>query len=98
MLKRLHEILLATRMHAINLGRYVFGYKLAMSALKTLWGRGEYQSWHPLIAAGLLGYLVFGEEGGVNTQVLSNFFDLGSYCLLLTKLSIFRSISTSCRE
>jgi len=90
LLKRLHGILLATRMHAVNLGRYVFGYKLVMSALRTLWGRGEYQSWHPLIAAGLLGYLVFGEEGGVNTQI--NLYLLSRVIYALARLSVERGL------
>ena len=56
-----------TRMHAFNLGKFVFGYKLGLAFLQKL--QQHYQPWHSFVSAFIIGYFVFGENNGVNTQV-----------------------------
>lgn len=66
-LDRLRTVLTLTRTHAFNLGRFVLGYKLLTAGLARLEG-GKQQA-HSFLAAFCVGYLVFGRENGVNTQV-----------------------------
>lgn len=54
-------------MHAFNLGKFVFGYKLGLALLHKL--QSQYNPWHSFVSAFIIGYFVFGENNGVNTQV-----------------------------
>jgi peroxisomal membrane protein 4 len=60
-------VLNMTKTHAFNLGRFVFGYKLLCALLRRM--DGHKSEWHSFISAFCVGYLVFGKENGVNTQV-----------------------------
>ncbi|CAD5219005.1 unnamed protein product [Bursaphelenchus okinawaensis] len=64
---RLKTVLKLTKTHAWNLGRFVFGYKLLLAVLKKL--EGEKNQLHSFVAAFSVGYLIFGKENGVNTQI-----------------------------
>ncbi|CAD5226687.1 unnamed protein product [Bursaphelenchus xylophilus] len=67
LLSRLKTILTLTKTHAFNLGRFVFGYKLLLALLRKL--EGDKNQFHSFISAFAVGYLVFGKENGVNTQI-----------------------------
>lgn len=66
-LQRLKTIITLTKTHAFNLGRFVFGYKVLVALLRKM--EGKENQIHSFLAAFSVGYFVFGEENGVNTQV-----------------------------
>ncbi|KAH7721912.1 Protein F18F11.1 [Aphelenchoides avenae] len=80
---KVRTVLTLTKIHALNLGRFVFGYKVLMGLLQQY--STKYRHWHPFVSAFLNGYLVFGEENGVNTQI--NLYLLSRIIYGLVKLA-----------
>ncbi len=68
-LDKIRLIVRLTRIHATNLAKFAFSYKLVTGSLEKL-QRGRSQ-WHTLVSAFCVGYFVFGEYNGVNMQVSS---------------------------
>lgn len=60
-------ILQATYQHARNLAICASLYRLLMTLLSKL--QGGKKSWHTFLSAFVCGYIVFGEENKVNTQI-----------------------------
>ena len=60
-------ILQATFQHARNLAFFTAVYRTLTAVLA--WGMGGARQWHTFVAAFASGYLVFGREDKVNTQV-----------------------------
>ena len=65
---KLFTIVRLTRLHAMNLAKFVFGYKLTNGYLQRFVS-GRRRQWHALLTAGLVGYVVFGENNSVNMQI-----------------------------
>lgn len=57
-----------TKRHAINLACFVSIYKSLLAMLCRMTG-GKERPWHPLLAGGVGGYLVFSPDNPVNNQV-----------------------------
>jgi peroxisomal membrane protein 4 len=87
-LQKLRTIFLLTRTHAINLGRFVFGYKILMGAMQLI--SHNYRQWHPFVSAFVIGYFVFGEQNGVNTQI--NLYLLSRIIYGLVKLAVEKDL------
>uniref|UniRef100_A0A7E5A0K0 Peroxisomal membrane protein 4 n=1 Tax=Panagrellus redivivus TaxID=6233 RepID=A0A7E5A0K0_PANRE len=88
LLEKLKTVLTLTRTHAFNLGKFVFGYKLALAFLHRF--KNRYQTWHPFVAAFTVGYYVFGENNGVNTQI--NLYLLSRIIYGLVKLAVEKGV------
>ncbi|KAK6011535.1 hypothetical protein OSTOST_23373, partial [Ostertagia ostertagi] len=65
--EKLQTISRLTRIHAMNLAKFVFSYKLIRGILQKMEGRA--QEWHSFVAAFVMGYFVFGDNNAVNMQV-----------------------------
>uniref|UniRef100_A0A914EI78 Peroxisomal membrane protein 4 n=1 Tax=Acrobeloides nanus TaxID=290746 RepID=A0A914EI78_9BILA len=87
-LQKIRSILTLTKTHAFNLGRFVFAYKLMLGLMEKL--AGEYKTWYPFIAAFTVGYFVWGENNGVNTQI--NLYLLSRILYGLVKLAVEKQI------
>ncbi|KAE9547622.1 hypothetical protein FO519_009169 [Halicephalobus sp. NKZ332] len=87
-LEKLKTVFQLTKMHAFNLGKFVFGYKLGLALLSKF--QHGYQSWHPFVSAFIVGYYVFGENNGVNTQI--NLYLLSRIIYGFVKLAVERGI------
>ncbi|XGW26766.1 hypothetical protein V3C99_007394 [Haemonchus contortus] len=82
-LERLQTIFRLTRIHAMNLAKFTFSYKLITAALQKMQGRA--QEWHAFAAAFIMGYFVFGEDNSVNMQI--NLYLLSRITVGLAKLA-----------
>uniref|UniRef100_A0AC34FBB7 Peroxisomal membrane protein 4 n=1 Tax=Panagrolaimus sp. ES5 TaxID=591445 RepID=A0AC34FBB7_9BILA len=87
-LEKLKTVLMLTKMHAFNLGKFVFGYKLGLALLHKL--QSQYNPWHSFVSAFIIGYFVFGENNGVNTQI--NLYLLSRIIYGLVKLAVEKGI------
>lgn len=71
--EKLSFILRATRMHALNLGRFTALYKLLSIGLRRTYeawgGKGAVPKWHSFLAGLVAGNILFGERTPVNEQV-----------------------------
>ncbi|KHJ85957.1 hypothetical protein OESDEN_14306 [Oesophagostomum dentatum] len=69
-LEKITTILRLTRMHAVSLAKFTCCFRLLKELLMRLDGvEGDIpREWHSLIAAGIVGYFVFGENNQVNSQ------------------------------
>uniref|UniRef100_A0AC34RIF2 Peroxisomal membrane protein 4 n=1 Tax=Panagrolaimus sp. JU765 TaxID=591449 RepID=A0AC34RIF2_9BILA len=86
--EKFKTVLQLTKTHAFNLGKFVFGYKLGLAMLSK-WQNG-YRSWHSFVSAFIVGYYVFGENNGVNTQI--NLYLLSRIIYGLVKLAVEKQI------
>ncbi|XP_022111501.1 peroxisomal membrane protein 4-like [Acanthaster planci] len=65
--QQIMSILRATYTHSKNLGIYVFLYKSMLAIMR--WSEGKVHHLHPLIAGFIGGYLIFGTNNKVNSQI-----------------------------
>ncbi|CAB3406383.1 unnamed protein product [Caenorhabditis bovis] len=86
--QKLQTIFRLTRMHATNLAKFVFSYKLLEGTLGKI--EGVRREWHSFAAAFLVGYLVFGENNAVNMQI--NLYLLSRVVVGLVKLAANREV------
>ncbi|KAJ1983258.1 hypothetical protein H4R34_001380 [Dimargaris verticillata] len=70
---KLWAVFKATRTHAQNLGMFVTVYKTAMLMLKKLSNDKE-ASYHSFVAGVVGGYLVFGKNNNINSQIVMYVF------------------------
>lgn len=74
--EKLSFVLRATRMHALNLGRFTALYKFLSIALRQTYeacgGKGAVPKWHSFLAGLVAGNILFGERTPVNEQVSPN--------------------------
>ncbi|SAM85643.1 related to peroxisomal membrane protein 4 [Ustilago bromivora] len=72
--EKLSFILRATRMHALNLGRFTALYKLLSIGLRRTYeawgGKGAVPKWHSFLAGLVAGNILFGERTPVNEQIV----------------------------
>ncbi|XP_038053017.1 peroxisomal membrane protein 4-like [Patiria miniata] len=61
------SILRATYTHSKNLAFYVFLYKLMLFIMR--WAEGKAHHLHPLVAGFIGGYLIFGTNDKINSQI-----------------------------
>ncbi|KAJ8049477.1 Peroxisomal membrane protein 4 [Holothuria leucospilota] len=66
-LEKFQGILQATYTHSKNLAKFVFLFKSMMVLLQRM--EGKEQHFHPFIAGVIGGYLVFGENNKINSQI-----------------------------
>jgi len=86
--EKLRLIAKLTRTHALNLGRFVFGYKLMQGALAQT--QGTSREWHSAVSAALVGYFVFGENNSVNMQI--NLYLLSRIVVGLSRLAVKKEL------
>lgn len=67
LIQKLMVVLKLTRMHATNLAKFVFSYKLLTGIMEKV--QHSRSQWHSFVAAFAVGYFVFGENNGVNMQI-----------------------------
>uniref|UniRef100_A0A0K0DRL7 Peroxisomal membrane protein 4 n=1 Tax=Angiostrongylus cantonensis TaxID=6313 RepID=A0A0K0DRL7_ANGCA len=65
--EKIRTILQLTLIHATNLAKFAFSYKLLHGFLRRI--EGKTYEWHSFISAFIVGYMVFGDNNGVNMQV-----------------------------
>lgn len=65
--EKLRTILQATYTHSRNLAYFVFAYKALCSLQSHV--QGKTHQLHPFLAAFIGGYLIFGENNNINSQV-----------------------------
>ncbi|TMS37933.1 hypothetical protein L596_004766 [Steinernema carpocapsae] len=87
-LEKLKTVFKLTRMHATNLAKFVFSYKLVHGLLAKL--QNGQQQWHSFVAAFICGYFVFGENNGVNMQI--NLYLLSRVVVGLIKLAVEKEV------
>ncbi|XP_033646651.1 peroxisomal membrane protein 4-like [Asterias rubens] len=61
------SILRATYTHSKNLASFVFLYKSLLAIMR--WAEGKAHNLHPLVAGFIGGYLIFGSNNNVNSQI-----------------------------
>uniref|UniRef100_A0A914ZNV5 Peroxisomal membrane protein 4 n=1 Tax=Parascaris univalens TaxID=6257 RepID=A0A914ZNV5_PARUN len=81
-------ILRLTRIHATNLAKFTFCYKLIMGLIQQV--KGYRREWHSFFVAFIVGYLVFGDNNSVNMQV--NLYLLSRILVGLARLGVEKQI------
>ncbi|KAI8376387.1 24 kDa intrinsic membrane protein PMP-24 [Radiomyces spectabilis] len=79
----------ATKQHAQNLGIFATIYKTMMLIQKRING-GKEESFHPFIAGLVGGYFVFGENNGINQQIILYLFS--RVVMALVKIPVKKQI------
>ncbi|KAI9282557.1 peroxisomal membrane protein 4 [Sporodiniella umbellata] len=82
-------ILNATKQHALNLGKFATIYKSLMIVQRKVNG-GKEANLHPFIAGIVGGYFVFGENNGINQQIILYLFS--RVVLAIVKVPVKREI------
>ncbi|XP_051887584.1 peroxisomal membrane protein 4 isoform X1 [Pristis pectinata] len=84
LLDKLKAIALATYTHSRNLALFVFTYKSLLAAQH--WWQGEKAQFHSFLAACVGGWLVFGENNHINSQI--NMYLLSRVLFGLSRLAV----------
>uniref|UniRef100_F1KYG5 Peroxisomal membrane protein 4 n=1 Tax=Ascaris suum TaxID=6253 RepID=F1KYG5_ASCSU len=85
---KVRTILRLTRTHATNLAKFTFCYKLVMGLMQRM--KGYRREWHSFLVAFIVGYLVFGDNNGVNMQI--NLYLLSRILVGLARLGVEKQI------
>ncbi|GMS95239.1 hypothetical protein PENTCL1PPCAC_17414 [Pristionchus entomophagus] len=87
-IQKLRTIFKLTKTHAINLAKFVFGYKLVKGMLEKAAGLSK--EWHAAAAAAAVGYWVFGENNSVNMQI--NLYLLSRITVGFAKMAVEQQV------
>ncbi|CAJ0603858.1 unnamed protein product [Cylicocyclus nassatus] len=81
-----------TKTHALNLAKFSFSYRLLKELIMRLDGvkGGVPREWHSFVAAGIIGYFVFGEDNPVNAQI--NMYLLSRIMIGIVKLLLKKEV------
>ncbi|KAE9419120.1 hypothetical protein Angca_004221 [Angiostrongylus cantonensis] len=83
--EKIRTILQLTLIHATNLAKFAFSYKLLHGFLRRI--EGKTYEWHSFISAFIVGYMVFGDNNGVNMQII--LYLLSRIVVGLAKLAVY---------
>ncbi|XP_069740400.1 peroxisomal membrane protein 4 [Narcine bancroftii] len=84
LVEKLKAIALATYTHSRNLALFVFVYKCGLAAQR--WWQGEKAQLHSFVAACVGGWLVFGDNNHINSQI--NMYLLSRVLFGLSRLAV----------
>ncbi|VDM58531.1 unnamed protein product [Angiostrongylus costaricensis] len=88
--EKIRTILQLTRIHAMNLAKFAFSYKLLHGFLRRI--EGKTYEWHSFISAFIVGYMVFGENNGyqfLNLQDIRVLIGGGAFLRVISEYRVF---------
>uniref|UniRef100_A0A4W3GUA3 Peroxisomal membrane protein 4 n=1 Tax=Callorhinchus milii TaxID=7868 RepID=A0A4W3GUA3_CALMI len=88
LLDKLKAIVMATYTHSRNLACFVFTYKGLLAAQR--WLRGDRAQFHSFLAACVGGWLVFGDNNHINSQI--NMYLLSRVLFGLSRLAVEKGV------
>ncbi|KAJ1372139.1 hypothetical protein KIN20_034216 [Parelaphostrongylus tenuis] len=86
--EKIRTIIRLTLIHATNLAKFAFSYKLFHGFLRR--AEGKTYQWHSFISAFIVGYFVFGDDNAVNLQIA--LYLLSRILVSLAKLAVHYDI------
>ncbi|KAK6751799.1 hypothetical protein RB195_003303 [Necator americanus] len=91
LLEKILTILRLTRIHAMNLAKFAFSFRLVKEFLMRIDGtKGHPREWQSFVAGAIVGYFVFGDDNSVNMQV--NMYLLSRITIGLAKLLVKKEV------